>query len=85
MPISLAVCCPCPRLAEDELYRAAMQRLREMAAAGTGCVEIKSGYGLTTEDELKILRVIRRLKQTSRVRIMSTFLGAHAVGRAFVA
>ena len=70
-------------LTEDELYEAAMVRLREMAAAGTGCVEIKSGYGLTTEDELKILRVIRRMKQTSRVRIMSTFLGAHAVGRAY--
>ena len=70
-------------LTEDELYEAAMGRLREMAAAGTGCVEIKSGYGLTTEDELKILRVISRMKQTSRMRIMSTFLGAHAVGRAY--
>ena len=66
-------------MTEDELYQAAMGRLREMAAAGTGCVEIKSGYGLTTEDELKILRVIRRMKQTSRVRIMSTFLGAHSL------
>ena len=70
-------------MSEDELYHAAMQRLHEMAAAGTGCVEIKSGYGLTTDDELKILRVIHRMKQTSRVRIMSTFLGAHAVGRAY--
>ena len=70
-------------MSEDELYRAAMQRLRGMVTAGTGCVEIKSGYGLTTEDELKILRVIRRMKYTSRVRIMSTFLGAHAVGRAY--
>ena len=70
-------------MSEDDLYRAAMQRLREMVTAGTGCVEIKSGYGLTTEDELKILRVIRRMKNTSSVRIMSTFLGAHAVGRAY--
>ena len=68
-------------MTEDELYQAAMQRLDEMAANGTGCVEIKSGYGLNTNDELKILRVIRRMKQTSRVRIMATFLGAHAVGR----
>ena len=70
-------------MTEEELYQAAMNRLDEMVATGTGCVEIKSGYGLNTDDELKILRVIRRMKQTSNVRIVSTFLGAHAVGRAY--
>ena len=70
-------------MSEDDLYLSAMQRLSEMIATGTGCVEIKSGYGLNTDDELKILRVIRRMKQSSPVRIMATFLGAHAVGRAY--
>ena len=70
-------------MSEEELTAAAMQRLNEMAARGTGCVEIKSGYGLNTEDELKMLRVVRRLKAESPMRIVSTFLGAHAVGRAF--
>lgn len=65
--------------AEDELYDAAWQRLEEMASLGTGAVEIKSGYGLTTEDELKMLRVIRRLKENSPLTIKATFLGAHAV------
>ena len=68
---------------EDQLLEAAMVRLRELQASGTGCVEIKSGYGLTTEDELKMLRVIRWMQQLSPVRIVPTFLGAHAVGRAF--
>ena len=52
-----------------------------MMAKGTGCIEIKSGYGLNTADELKMLRVIKRMKETLPVRIVSTFLGAHAVGR----
>jgi imidazolonepropionase len=68
---------------EDELYSQSLRRLEEIAAMGTGAVEIKSGYGLTCEDELKILRVIRRLREKSAMCIKATFLGAHAVGRAF--
>ena len=66
---------------EDELYRQAMLRADEIMRKGTGCVEIKSGYGLSTEDELKMLRVIRRMKESSPMKIVSTFLGAHAVAR----
>ena len=68
---------------EDELYRQAMERVNEMITKGTGAIEIKSGYGLTTQDELKILRVIKRIRENSPAIIKSTFLGAHAVGRAF--
>lgn len=68
---------------EDELYRQAMERVNEMMAKGTGAIEIKSGYGLTTQDELKILRAIKRIRENSPAIIKSTFLGAHAVGRAF--
>lgn len=68
---------------EDELYRQAMERVNEMMAKGTGAIEIKSGYGLTTQDELKILRVIKRIRENSPAIIKSTFLGAHAVGRSF--
>lgn len=68
---------------EDELYRQAMHRVQEIMRKGTGCVEIKSGYGLNTVDELKMLRVIRRIKENSPLRVISTFLGAHAVGRGF--
>lgn len=68
---------------EDELYRQAVERVNEMIAKGTGAIEIKSGYGLTTQDELKILRVIKRIRENSPAIIKSTFLGAHAVGRAF--
>lgn len=71
------------RLTEQELYEQAMHRMEEIEAKGTGCVEIKSGYGLSTEDELKILRIIRRISQNSRVKVVSTFLGAHAVSRAY--
>lgn len=70
-------------LSEDELYNQAMQRVSEIILKGTGAVEIKSGYGLNTEDELKMLRVIRRIKETAPLKVMSTFLGAHAVGRAY--
>ena len=70
-------------MSEDELYEQAMQRVREVIAKGTGAIEIKSGYGLNTEDELKMLRVIRRIQQNTRLRVVSTFLGAHAVGRAY--
>lgn len=68
---------------EDELYRQAMERVEEIIANGTGLVEIKSGYGLTLEDELKMLRVIRRISETSPIAVRATFLGAHAVGRAY--
>lgn len=68
---------------EEELYRQAMERVNEIIRMGTGCVEIKSGYGLTTEDELKMLRVIRRIKENSPIGVKATFLGAHAVGRAY--
>jgi imidazolonepropionase len=63
---------------EDELFRQAMKRLKQVTKTGTGAIEIKSGYGLTLEGELKILRVIKRLKKASKVEIKSTFLGAHA-------
>ena len=68
---------------EEELYRQALERAHEMMRKGTGCIEIKSGYGLNTADELKMLRVIRRLKESLPVRIVATFLGAHAVGRGY--
>ena len=64
---------------EDELYESAMQRLDEIMHMGTGAVEIKSGYGLTTESELKLLRVIRRMKENSPMTIKSNFLGAHGI------
>lgn len=64
---------------EKQLYQSALGRLEEIMSYGTGAVEIKSGYGLTTEDELKMLRVIRRLKETSPLTIIATFLGAHAI------
>ncbi len=63
---------------EDRLYDLAFERLNDMVATGTGAVEIKSGYGLTPEAELKMLRVIKRLKETHPITIKSTFLGAHA-------
>ena len=68
-------------LSEDELYRQAMVRMEEVMRKGTGCVEIKSGYGLNTAYELKMLHVIKRIKENSPLRVKSTFLGAHAVGR----
>jgi len=68
---------------EDELYDQSMVRVREIMAMGTGAVEIKSGYGLTVEDELKMLRVIRRIKETVPMTVKANFLGAHAVGRAY--
>jgi imidazolonepropionase len=64
---------------EDELVLQSLDRLNEIMMLGTGAVEIKSGYGLNTEDELKMLRVIRRLKKLSPLTIVPTFLGAHAV------
>ena len=70
-------------MTEDQLHEQAMRRVREVMMKGTGCVEIKSGYGLNTEDELKMLRVIRRIKETAPIKVVSTFLGAHAVGRQY--
>lgn len=70
-------------MTEDQLYEQAMRRVREVVMKGTGCVEIKSGYGLNTEDELKMLRVIKRIKETAPIKVVSTFLGAHAVGRQY--
>ncbi len=64
---------------EEELFRQSMERVREIISFGTGAVEIKSGYGLTTEDELKMLRVIRRIREETPLTVRSTFLGAHAV------
>lgn len=64
---------------EDELYKQSLERIKEIIALGTGAVEIKSGYGLTVEDELKMLRVIKRLKKTTPITIKSTFLGAHSI------
>jgi imidazolonepropionase len=69
---------------ENDLFQQAMERVDEMIAKGTGAIEIKSGYGLTTADELKMLHVVRRIKQSTKIEIKSTFLGAHAVGREYV-
>jgi imidazolonepropionase len=63
---------------EDELFRLAWTRLQEVQHLGTGAIEIKSGYGLTVEAELKMLRVIRQLKNKSSIPIKATFLGAHS-------
>lgn len=64
---------------EDELYNDAWDRLQEIKSTGTGAVEIKSGYGLSVDAELKMLRVIKRLKEESDLTIKATFLGAHAI------
>ena len=71
-------------MTEDELFEQSLVRLQRMVDSGTGCIEIKSGYGLNTEDELKMLRVVKRLREHTPAAIVSTFLGAHAVGRAYV-
>ncbi|HEY6063006.1 MAG TPA: imidazolonepropionase, partial [Chitinophagaceae bacterium] len=63
---------------EDELFNLAWKRLEEISKLGTGAVEIKSGYGLSVQGELKMLRVIKKLKEKSNLLIKSTFLGAHA-------
>lgn len=64
---------------EDELFEGAWGRLQEVIGMGTGAIEVKSGYGLTLESELKMLRVVRRLKEKSPIPIKASFLGAHAV------
>lgn len=68
---------------EEELYEQAATRLKDVMALGTGAIEIKSGYGLNLDSELKMLRVIRRLKENFPITIKSTFLGAHAVPAEF--
>ena len=68
---------------EDELFNHAWRRLNQVRKMGTGAIEIKSGYGLSTEGELKMLRVIKRLKEKSGMLIKSTFLGAHAYPQQF--
>ena len=68
---------------EDELYRQSLERAREMMSKGTGAFEVKSGYGLTVADELKMLRVAARIRESVPARVKITFLGAHAVGRAY--
>ena len=64
---------------EEELYKGALLRINEMVLQGTGAIEIKSGYGLSLAAELKMLRVIKKLKETLSIPIKSTFLGAHAI------
>ncbi|MBR0501234.1 MAG: imidazolonepropionase [Bacteroidales bacterium] len=71
------------RTSEDDLFSQSMERVNEMIAQGTGSIEIKSGYGLNPVDELKMLRVIDRIKAVSPALVKSTFLGAHAVGRGY--
>ena len=68
---------------EDDLFEQSMVRIKEIISLGTGAVEIKSGYGLTTADELKILRVIRKIRETSPLEVRATFLGAHAIPAEF--
>jgi imidazolonepropionase len=64
---------------EEELYIQSLNRINEIISSGTGAVEIKSGYGLNLADELKMLRVIRRIKDTCPIEVKATFLGAHAI------
>lgn len=68
-------------LTEEELFERSVSRAWEIIQSGTGAVEIKSGYGLTTEDELKMLRVANRIGRETPLTVRSTFLGAHAVPR----
>ena len=69
--------------AEGDLYNQSIRRIEEIISYGTGAVEIKSGYGLNLADELKMLRVIRRIKDTSLIEVKSTFLGAHAIPKEY--
>ena len=71
------------RISEEQLFEDAIKRLNKLAAMGTGAIEIKSGYGLTLDSEIKILKVIKRLKEKSDITIKATFLGAHAIPNKF--
>jgi imidazolonepropionase len=71
------------QMSEEALYDAALDRIGQIIAAGTGALEIKSGYGLSVEGELKMLRVIQKLKQNAPIQIKATFLGAHAIPAEF--
>ena len=71
------------RTSENDLYEMAMERLMRCVEGGTGAIEIKSGYGLSTGSELKMLRVIHRMKETAPVAVRSNFLAAHAFPREF--
>jgi len=71
------------RLSEDDLFAEASERLKSFIKCGTTTIEIKSGYGLDLKNELKILRVIHRLKESFPIRIISTFMGAHAIPSEF--
>lgn len=68
---------------EDDLYQQSIERVKAVMKMGTGALEIKSGYGLTTEAELKMLRVIKRIKENFNIPVKATFLGAHAVPKEF--
>lgn len=71
------------KASEEELFESAWQRLQEVISLGTGAIEIKSGYGLTLDSELKMLRVIRRIKEKAPIPVKATFLGAHAYPEEF--
>lgn len=68
---------------QEQLYQSALMRINEMISQGTGAIEIKSGYGLSLDAEIKMLRVIKKLKQTLPIPIKATFLGAHAIPPAY--
>jgi len=68
---------------EDEIYNQSIKRVNEVMLLGTGAIEIKSGYGLSVESELKMLRVIKRIKQNFPIKVKATFLGAHALPSKF--
>jgi imidazolonepropionase len=70
-------------MSEEELFNSAQERIQKMIACGTGAIEIKSGYGLSVAAELKMLRVIKKLKATNKIEIKATFLGAHAFPLAY--
>ncbi len=72
-------------MSEDDLFEAAKKRIEKIIQSGTGALEIKSGYGLSVEGELKMLRVIKRLKGYAPIAIKATFLGAHAFPQAYKA
>lgn len=71
------------KISEDELYQISLERLNNVIKHGTGAIEIKSGYGLSLGSEMKILRVIKRLKENTEVKIKSTLLAAHAIPKKY--